>query len=197
VLTPTLETDEDLGVVTELPPLSARTGYLVRLTAQGAPFIDYTQPLTVWLDRGVPLPEMVAPLGGTVRYTAADPEPLTITSFERRFDVHPTPAVYFAAGEALLCGDEADWADVESIEVHYTPIAPRLTRLTDYLLVPDAAEPCLVAQAAAFAARRINGTDGFQLDVRGFLEDAVQAEAEYLSTLRLAKRGRRTTFREG
>jgi hypothetical protein len=37
--------DETLGVVTQLPAVSTRSGYLVRINAQGVPYLDYTQPL--------------------------------------------------------------------------------------------------------------------------------------------------------
>lgn len=193
-----LTSDEDIGVVTELPAQTARTGYLVRLNAQGVPYIDYGEPLTIWLDRGVPLPEMLAPLGGTVRYTDGEHDELTITTFGRRFEPTRTPAIYLAGSEAFLCGDEEDWQDVESIELVYTPVGPRFTATSEYFLLPDPAEPVLVARGAEFAAKRVNGSDpNLAIDVATFIQDAIEAESDYLETLRLGKRGRRTTFREG
>lgn len=197
ILDASLEVDEDAGVVTGLPAESSRTGYLVRLDAQGVAYVDYTKPLTVWLDRGVPLPSLLAEIGGTVRSTDNCQTELTITSYGSRFRPPQLPAVYIAANQVFLCGDEGDWTDVESIELVYTPIAPRFTALTEYFLVPDAAEPALVAQGAAFAAARVNGVEQIQIDVAMFRDDGREAEADYLETLRLGKRSRTTTFRGG
>jgi hypothetical protein len=195
---PLAGTEADLNVVTELPAVSSRTGYLVRITAQGVPYIDYASPLTVWLDRGVPLPEMIGggPIGGTVRYPDGDAYPLTITTYGRRYDGTRTPAVYVAGGELFLCGAEDDWRDVESIELRFTPVAPVFAALTEYFLVPDAARPTLVAQGAAFAASRLSGNE-FAIDVAFFESKAENAEQQYLASLRLAKRARAITFREG
>jgi hypothetical protein len=99
--------DETLGVVTQLPALSTHQGYLVRLNAQGVPYIDYTQPLTVSRDRGVPLPSMLAPVGGTVRYSDGDEEALDLTSYGKRYQARSSPAAYVVSGSLFLCGDEA------------------------------------------------------------------------------------------
>lgn len=190
--------DETLGVVTELPALSPRTGYLVRINAQGVPYIDYTAPLTVSLERGVPLPSMLTPVGGTVRH--ADPEedhPLWITTYARRFISPRQPAVYFANQQLFLCGSEQDWSDVTGIELQYVPVAPAFTALTDYFLTPDSARPVYVARAAHQMAQRLNSIDGIELDVASFRADADEAEGSYLATLRLQKRGRHSGFRQG
>lgn len=188
--------DETLGAVTELPAQSRRTGYMVRLNAQGVPYVDYSEELTMWVDRGVPLPELLTILGGTVRYTTEGHEELTVTSFARRFDEPPTPAIYVAGGVAYLVGSEQDWQGVESIEVLYTPLAPRFTARTDYFLLPDRAEAALIARGAEFAARRVNGLEDITIDLAPFREDALEAEDDLLASLRLATRARRTTFRQ-
>lgn len=197
VLEPQLVVDEDVGVITELPAQSSRTGYLVRLNAQGLPYIDYTAPLTVWVDRGIPLPAMLAIHGGTVRYTNQGQDELTVTSYGRRLETQLTPAIYVAGETVHLCGTEDDWRDVESIEVVYTPVAPVFTGLREYFLLPDATRSCLATAGAAFCAGRLDGTDGLTLDVDRFDRAAAEAEQDYLNTLRLSKRARRTTMREG
>lgn len=196
IVTANIGADETLGVVTQLPAVSTRSGYLVRINAQGAPYLDYTQPLTVTLARGVPLPSMLAPIGGTVRYTDGDEEALELTTYGKRYHARSSPAAYIVSGSLYLCGDENDWTDVQSIELRYAPIAPVFTALTEYFLVPDAARPALIAAAVAFAAQRIDGTEGISMSVVGFSELADRSELAYLSTLRLGKRGRMHTFRE-
>lgn len=184
------------GVFTEIPAESRRTGYLVKSTAAGVAYIDYTDPLVLYVGRGVPLPANLAVVGGTVRYADGE-EPLRLTSFERRFDVNRWPAVYELGGQLFACGTKTDWVDVESVEVLYTPIAPALTLETDLFLVPDGAKPCLVAYAAACAAvRAIGYGEKLAVDITHFQAAAARAEDDYLSTLRLSKRGRVTHFRQ-
>lgn len=197
IISPLIGGDETMGVVTALPAVSTRQGYLVRLSAQGAPYIDYTAPLTVSVDRGVPLPSMLAPLGGTVRYNDSSEDPLTVSTYGRRYDGTPTPAVFFRSGSMYLCGNNADWTDVVSIELPYVPIAPVFAALADLFLVPDGARSTLIAKAAHFAAVRVDGVEDIKLDVGEFKLEAVEAEAAYLSTLRLGKRVRSTTMRDG
>lgn len=195
IIAPSVGADETLGVVTALPAESTRAGYLVRLSAQGVPYVDYTQPLSVTLDRGVPLPSMLTPIGGTLRFTDQAAEPLAITSYARRFDC--APAVYELSGSLYLCGSADDWTGVASIELRYVPIAPVFTALTDLFLIPDAARPAAIAAAVAFAAARVDGVDGISLDVGGFETRAIDARTAYLKTLRLKKRTRSSIFRDG
>lgn len=197
VVSETFLADGELGVVTELPAQSDRRGYLVRLDSNGVAYVDYTKPLTLWVDRGVNLPSIVATIGGTVRYTDGDHEDLAFTTYGRRFDPPTFPAVY-RVGETLhLCGSEQDWNDVESLEILYTPRAPRFAARADYFLVPDGAEASLIAKGAEFAAARVAGLPDVTIDVRMFREDARDAENDYLRSLRLSKRARVTTIREG
>jgi hypothetical protein len=197
VIAPTIGADETLGVVTALPALSTRRGYLVRLNAQGAPYIDYTQPLSVSVDRGVPLPSMLTPLGGTVRYVGSETDELCLTSYRRRLAPPASPAVYVESGSLYLCGDADEWVDVTSIELRYVPVAPVFAALTDYFLVPDAARPAAIEAAAAFAAGRCEGIEGISLDVDRFDRRALESREAYLGTLRLKKRSQVSTTREG
>jgi len=195
VVAETLEADGERVVVTGLPSETERRGYLVRLDASGVAYIDYTKPLTLWVDRGAALPALKAVIGGTVRYADGERDALCITSYGRRHAPLWWPAVYLMGETLFLCGDETDWTDVESVELRYTPNAPAFAALTDYFLVPDAARPCLVAYGAAVAAEHA-AARGIVIDVAMKKAEAVQAEATYLSTLRLSKRARVSTFRE-
>lgn len=184
VLVANLTATEARGVVTDLPAESARTGYLVRLNAAGVPYIDYTQPLTVTVDRGVPLPTLVALLGGTVRFTdaARAPEPLHITTYNHRFSA-VAPAVYLQGETLVLCGDREDWRDIRSLELRYVPHAPTFTATNEYFLLPDPARGALVAQGAAFAACRVADDKDVTIDRRYLEEQGARAEERYLDTL--------------
>jgi hypothetical protein len=197
IVTPVLEVENEALVVTDLPALSDRVGYLVRLNAQGTPYIDYTKPLVASIEKGVPLPSITAISGGTVRYTDGDTDPLAIVNYRHRFDPPRFPAVWQAGETLFFCGDTADWVEVASIEVRYSPVAPKFTALTDYFLLPDASRPAVVERAAALAALRVAGTEGIEIDPELFRASAERAEQAYLSSLRLSKRSRISVIREG
>lgn len=195
IVTPLLSSSEGVGVVTALPALRSQIGYLVKLDATGTPYIDYTEPLVGNVETGVPLPSAIAVLGGTVCFTDGDRDELTLVTVGRRFDPPRMPAVYTQGQSLCFCGDAADWADVASIEVSYVPIAPALTALTDYLLLPDAARPALVAACASYMAMRVEGLDDVTIDAVKHHTRAKGAEDDYLSTLALSRRGRRIRIR--
>lgn len=198
-------TDGDLLVdlsVTGIPFTSDETGFIVRLNAGGVPYLDSERPISIVVDQGVQLPIVLACIGGTVRYNdGACEERLCITSYGQRFDPPDFPAVYFNDQTLMLCGVQDDWTGVSSIELRVTPLTPALTRLEDYFLVPDGARPCLVAQAASIAAERAaafaQAKSNAAPDVNAFAARAQRAEDRYLSTLRLSKRARITTFVNG
>jgi hypothetical protein len=195
VVVPVYQSSGIAGVVTDVPATLSQTGYLVKLTAQGTPYIDYTAPLVASVETGVPLPTALAFLGGAVRYADGEVGPLTLATEAQRFDPPDCPAAYTVGHTLFLCGSRRDWQDVASLELDYVPIAPAFTQPTDYLLLPDAARPALVAAAAGFMAERVEEMADVAIDSRKFVARAIAAEAAYLSALRLTRRARRTQFR--
>lgn len=185
-----------------VPFTSTTSGFLVQVDANGVPFISTATPLMVTVDQGVSLPIVKAVIGGTVRSNDGTPtEKLTIVDYGERFDPPDFPAVYFVDQFMHLCGVAEDWNGITSIELRVTPFAPAFTKLDDYFLVPDGAEPCLVAYAGVAAARRAvayaQGEKNPAPDVAEFAADAAMAEQDYLSTLRISKRAKRVTMRDG
>jgi hypothetical protein len=195
IVEPEFASSSDIGVVTALPALVERVGYLVKLDDTGTPFIDYTAPLVANVETGVPLPTAMAFIGGTVRYRDGDREDLTLVTFGRRFNPPCWPACYTQGQAIYFCGASADWADVASIDVDYVPIAPSFTALTDYFLLPDAARPALVSAAASFMAMRVEGLNDVSIDSTKHASRATSAEADYLNTISLTRRGRRIQMR--
>jgi hypothetical protein len=196
---PTLISDDTAGVVTSLPSVTYSRGYLVKVNASGVPFIDYAEPLVATVEAGVPLPAMQALLPDLCQLWptgSTRPEPLTVTSAQRRFSPENTPAIYTVGQTLYLCGVSGDWADVASLELRYTPIAPVFTGLTDVFLLPDHARPALVAQAAAFMALRVEGNADVSIDAGAFAVQGQRAEADYLRAVLLGKRGRSPRIRE-
>jgi hypothetical protein len=196
IVTPELTSTNDVGVVTALPSTSTKTGYLVKLDASGLPYIDYTAPLVATETLGIPLPSMLTILGGTVWYTDQGSDLLTLTSARQRFAPRGAYSAYQIGQAVHLCGNEIDWQDVASIEVHYVPIAPDFSALTDLFLLPDSARASVVAQMASFMADRLAGMPDIVIDPDAFDGRGTKAENDFLSSLRLNKRGRSSFFRE-
>lgn len=197
VVQPLITVANDVGVITGLPAYKQSTGYLVRRAANGSTFIDYTAPLVANIDVGVPVPSIIAITGGTVHYIDGETDPLTFTTFGRRFDPPAFPAVWLAGTTINLCGSQFDWVEVATLEIRYTPQAPPFQFLTDLFLLPDQARPACVAQAAAYAATVTAGEEGGPANAQQIMSAGQQIEDEYLSSLKLSKRARTTIIRHG
>lgn len=198
--------DQTFGAVTDIPGLGSSTGYLVRLNAQGTPYIDYTKPLVVSLAAGVPLPPYHSILGGTVRLIPQNTQlgnppcqnPLTLNSFSDRFAYHGTYGAYLLNGSLYLMGGRLDWENVQGIELTYVPIPPAFVARTDYFLLPDTALPVLVARAVVFSAMRLNGIpDVPQLPTGDFQAMAQGATDSFVKTLSLTSTARVSRMRRG
>jgi len=183
---------EDLGVVTSLPALDSRVGYLIKLDASGVAYIDTTDPLTAVFDRGIPLPPFKHIIGGTVRFTLDGNDwcPLTLASYAGRYDTLGDYVAYVSGRELFLVGDTTDWGDVQSIDLKYVPDPARLGALTDYFLLPDHAEPALIAQGAFIAGQRVQGLEGMEgPDLALLAQERARAEQDFLSEVAAATRG--------
>lgn len=199
IVSESLEVDATAGVVTAVPSVSSRTGFLVRLNAQGIPYIDYTKPLTVSVEKGVPLPQYHNILGGNVRFTdsVGSVAALKIQSYTDRLNPNGWPAAYVLNQTLFLCGSAADWQDVSGIELHYVPIAPAFVARTDYFLIPDHAYSVLVARGAVFAALRIASLENApKVALAPLNQEASEAESAYLASIGLTRRARISRMRE-
>lgn len=196
IVDPKFTSSEGLGVLTGLPAVSTQTGYLVRLSATGLPYIDWTKPLVADVEDGISLPAALAIIGGTVRYTDGDSGLLGFVSQDRRYKPPVFPAVYTVGQSLYFCGQKADWDEIKSLEIDYVPIAPPFTQLTDFFLLPDSARPALVAKAAAFMAVRVAGMPDVTIEPEPHVEKGEQSEERFLSSIRLTRRARRIVFRE-
>lgn len=198
------QVDETIGMVTDLPAVSARRGFLVKLNASGQPYLDVTAPIVGYVSRGIPLPPYVAVLGGQVRFTNASPQsdygalPLSLLHAKQRFHSLPVFAAYIEHQSLYLIGGRAEWGPVSSIELSYIPVAPAFAARTDVFLLPDTALPALVASAALFAASRITGIPDVPQPPSDLLAaQAADAHQDFLSTIGLTKRARIGRVRPG
>jgi hypothetical protein len=199
--------DQTFGAVTDLPSTTTVRGYLVKLDAQGNPYLDTTTPLSVNIDRGVPLPPFQSVLGGTVRLRADAGQsagqwpttaPLTLGAFADRFRPRGDYNAYVMNGTLMLVGGREDWSCVQGIELSYVPIPPALTARTDYFLLPDTALPLLVARGALFAASRLQGLpDVPSVPMDAFLATEQTATRDFFGTLHLTRSARVSRMRRG
>lgn len=196
VYVPTYGADEAMTAFTAVPSTTTSVGYLVKLSATGVPYIDFTAPLSATMDAGVSLPAMQFPLDGTVWFIDGSNGPLSIVNADRRFSASRSPSVYFVGQQLFLAGSVADWVDVASIALRYTPVAPPFTALTDVFLIPDAARPVLVSLAASFMAMRVSGVPGVSIDPSPHHATATAAQGTFLASVSAGKRGRGLRTRE-
>lgn len=199
LVVPALLSDDTAGAVTSLPSTTTTQGYLVKLNAAGVPYIDYADPLMASTEQGVPLPSMQAILPDLCQYWPSDgssPCPLHVTDAQRRFRPASSPAVYVVGQTLYLCGTSEEWNGITSLEIPYVPLAPTFTALTDLCLLPDHAQPVLVAKAASLMAMRVAGAEDVTIDPAPHHAAAAQAEADFLRAVLLGKRGRSSRIRE-
>jgi hypothetical protein len=182
IVNPVPDISEEVGVVTALPADTTRTGYLVRLNAQGVPYIDLTKPLVAKFGVGIDLPPAEYFLGGAVRFVVADEATLELRRYGQRWTLGVSGyGAYIMGGKLFLIGELEVWNGVASIDLRYVPIAPALTALTDLLLLDDTAYDALVARAALIMAYRVNGLpDVDKVDVASFAGEAQEAESTFL-----------------
>lgn len=195
VVTPAYASDNTIGVATAVPSTQTTAGYLVKVTAGGVPYIDFTQPLVATMDASVPLPAMQFPIDGTVWYLDGSKAPLAITDRPRSYGAGG-PTILVDSQAVQLCGEASDWSDVASIALRYAPIAPVFTALTDVFLLPDHARPVLVAKAEAFMALRVAASPDVSIDPTPHLANAQAAERAFLNNVTHAKRGRFSRIQE-
>lgn len=193
------ETTGTQAVVTAVPAVAARRGYLVRLDATGTPYLDLAQPVVAFVDAPVPLPALMHLLGGTVRLTddpAGPGLPLEILPYEARL-TSPRGFAAYQLGEALyLIGDEV-WDDAASIELRYVPVPPAFTAPGDYVLLADLAVPALVATLALAAAEHVSEMeDAPAIDLSRFQARAEASRERFLNTVALQRRNRVYVTRE-
>lgn len=199
IVTTVMSSDGTATAVTQFPTTSTASSYLVRLNAQGVPYIDLTKPLVATFDVGIPLPVAKRVLGGSVRFISAtrQAEPLTLVSYQERFKIMGAYTAYMQSGSLFLIGMQNDWDDVQSVDLRYVPEPPSLTSLDDYFLLGDAAMPTLTARAAYFAGVRVSGLpDMPQIDTQSLLAEATESEAAYLAEIGAANRGATRRIRE-
>lgn len=114
---------------------------------------------------GIALPEHRFLHGGTVYYRGDHHLPLTLVPWEQRYGpVGGWPLATTHGGRLYLLGRHTDWLMAERITLKFTPSRSTIARTSDAITLPDNAHAALVADLAAFMARRA-GVDVAHFDV--------------------------------
>jgi len=203
IIAKVLLADNALNLVTELPPQLQSTGYMVQIRADGTPFINLINPVTVNLDNGIPLPNNERVLGGSCRFKSGSPlapitAPLTIRPYAQRHLWGPGYTSWLENNQLFLVGSMQDWSDVISIDLRLVPITGNFVALADVFLVPDNALNVLVDGAALFMAKRVAGMPEIvpPVDLQTFKEDYAEGLATFLQSIGGTARAQKTYVRE-
>lgn len=188
------ETTVDLtqGVVTDVPALGQRVGYLVKVTAGGQPYLDLTAPLVADYDVGIPLPPLYRLLGGSVRRTGDGCSyPCDLTLYGQRYVTRSRWSAYEQGGSLFLAGGRSDWAGVQSLDLRYCPIPPALTATSDIVFLDEQARDATAAALAAFMGQRLKNRGVTTDELDDLKAEAMMAEQQFLSGLSRPGQARR------
>jgi hypothetical protein len=190
--------DQAQGVQTAVPALTERRGYLVKLDAQGNPYLDVTTPLVTSLETGIPLPPhlyLVDTFGvrypkqnGQERY---EPAAGALVAPGQRFGDRFLYGAYVQNQQLFLIGTWENWYGVASLELRYVPVAPDPATLDSVLLLPDQAAEACEALLTAFYATRVGVKGGLERDqVSQHRQDGDAARDAFLRTVGRSGRAR-------
>lgn len=139
-------------------------------------------------DAGITLLDYKYPAGVEVE-TVPEESGLSVRKFqvelvawEARFRFHL--GAYIRNNVLYLTGSSRDWLGFTKVRFYYMPEVEKLTGTTSVLVVPNAAEPCLVAFLASVMAQR--GTTDKELekpDAAWFRGAWREAEDEFLDEM--------------
>jgi hypothetical protein len=180
------EVDGSVGVMLGSQPNTRdENAFLVKLDAQGRPYLDLATPVTVPVSLGIPLPPSQGILDGMVfrQQPSEYPAPSQVLSIIPWNARQTPPQQYCAAvlGQQLyLCAPYQQWSDVTRIEIPYIPLPPAISRAEDYVFLPDDSEDALVAAVVLGMARRALSLGAAGMDIGDVAARASQAEADYL-----------------
>lgn len=140
---------------------------------------------------GIPVPSHLRLLGATAQYSdPVEDTPVTLTTFANRLNRHVTRSAYDLDGTLYLMGDPLEWTGVTALDVVYSPLpTPVLTNAT-VLLVKDDARQALSAKLAAFWGARLPKGMLDPTELRELKEQALQAEASFVTLVRQPGRAR-------
>lgn len=213
VVVPSIEADSASGgAVVQIPSVETTVGYLVRLDANGNPYLDLTQPIVARLRSGIPLPphdrlsqlEIIPDMRNTSDQLGPfpwGPQAVTVPIFHQNRRETGGRCAWVQGDQMYLGGPQNVWTNVTSLALTYVPIPPLFDGedrdvLDAYFLLPDTAYDVVIAHAAEVAATfaRARGEQSAEPDMER--ADAQALLADWLVSLsQRATALRRTAMR--
>lgn len=169
VVVPSITADSTAGgAVTQIPSTQETVGYLVRLDANGNPYLDLTQPIVARLRSGIPLPphdrlsqlEIIPDMRNTNDQLGPfpwGPQAVSVPIFHQNRRETGGRCAWVQGDQMYLGGPQNVWTNVTSLALTYVPIPPLFDGedrdvLDAYFLLPDTAYDVVIAHAAEVAA---------------------------------------------
>ena len=132
----------------------------MRTDANGVPYIDFTAPLLATYHAPIALPPAYAFPSGDVHFSVSQtPVPFAVVPPGQRYGKVPRYSGYVVGRSLYLLGDEADWAGVRNLQIHFVPAPEDPTDEDEVLLVDATAQDVLASVVALLLAERLEGTD--------------------------------------
>ena len=138
-------------------------------------------------DAGITLPDYSYPVGVEVQTTSSETEIITVDLVAREARLRYRGAAYVWNNKLYLTGTASDWVGFTYVRFYYVAEVDPLTTFTGAtgtLVLPNAAEPCLVAYLCSFMANRTQAAEGVDPpDKKWFHQAWKEAEEELLDEL--------------
>lgn len=138
-------------------------------------------------EAGIEVPDYKFPAGAEVEHgiTPVRTTPLNFVPWEQRHRY--VNGLYLRNNRLYLTGTASDWSGFTLLRFFYMPELDALTKVSGdegTLVVPNAAEPCLVAYLVSFMAQRGHKDPEMeQPDKAGFKREWERLEQEFLDEL--------------
>ncbi len=138
-------------------------------------------------DAGITLPDYSYPVGVEVQTTSSETENVTVDLVSREARLRYLRAAYVWNNKLYLTGVANDWLGFTFVRFYYVAEVDSLTTLSGAggtLVLPNAAEPCLVAYLCHFMANRTQKTEDVEApDKREFRAAWREVETEFIDEM--------------
>jgi hypothetical protein len=149
---------------------------------------------------GITLPDYSFPVGVEVQSTSSETVIATVDLVAREARLRYGRAAYVWNNKLYLTGVANDWVGFSYVRFYYVAEVDPLTTYTGAggtLVLPNAAEPCLVAYLSHFMAKRTQKTESAEApDKRVFRDAWKEAEQDFLDELQMHTQAEVSVVRE-
>lgn len=146
---------------------------------------------------GIAIPDYKYPAGIEAETGDTPPRRVPVELVAWQANLRYLCGAYLKNNTLYLTGNATDWNGFLAIHFSYMPEVDSLTRPADVLVVPNAAEPCLVAYLAHFMAQRGQKDPEVEIpDKREFKQSWAEIEDEFLDEIGTHQQAETSQVRE-